>query len=600
MISKFKLLDVLYEILVGEFLLKEWLTGLLLVAMALFVFIFFRIKSKFYNNRFLIIKQRLQEQTELLAHSVSNGQQLLNRADMAIQNKTQLLTRINHEIRTPMNGVIGMAGLLSETSLTVEQREYARAIQNSGESLLVVINEILMNDIIEYSKVEISEELNPKDFELRSCIEEVLEVFAGKASNAGIELLYEIDPKVPAQIIADSARLRKILMNLIDNALKFTHNGEVIIAVHLLSASVEKSLNLEFEVRDTGKGISVKLAKDLSENFLLVNSVTSTKSGTELGLEISKRLVNLMGGQIEIGSVEGVGSTFKFTIQTSQSLQAIGNKLLHERDGLDSNKILIVDDNAASQKSLKHQMELLKLTPVIASSGIQALDILSRSNDIDLVITDLNMPEMNGIELAKNIHRKYPNSYIILMNAIGDERYKLSSELFISVLSKPLKQHLLNTQIFRVLRKKHVSIKNLSFNNKLTHEFSKRYPLSILIGEDDAINQQLAIKVLNKLGYNPDIAANGKEVLEIVGDQKYDLILMDVQMPIMDGLEATRMIRLCLVTQPIIVAMTANSMQGDREQCLQAGMDDYISKPINIHELVNTIEKWGLEINAQK
>lgn len=600
--STYIFLEGICEIMIPWFLFTWWFKLLIIILIGLGVWIYVRIKINRIKSKNSVLKQRLQEQTELLSYAVSNEQKSINDAELANRSKSQLLTRIGHEIRTPMNGVIGMASLLSETSLTTEQREYADSIRSSGEKLLTVINEILMNDILEYSKVESGKALDPKDFDLVSSIEEVLEVFANKAAYAGVELLYKIDQNVPTHIIGDIVRLRQILMNLIDNAIKFTKHGEIFIGVRLLDSSNEKVLNIGFEVRDTGKGMTYDNREYLRQHFSEVNSVTNIKAGAGLGLDISKRLVALMGGQIEVESKEGVGTTFKFNVYIHKSLQPVRTDMHHDRDGLEGKRVLIVDDNDTSASILKTLIEQWKLVAVKTSSAQQALEILKETSEIELVITDLKMPEMDGIELSKEIRIKYPNIPIILLSNAGDESSKQYPDLFSSVLYKPFKQHLLSTQVFGGLRKQNKpALKEKQHSiKKLTPDFAQQYPLRILVGEDDAMNQQLAIKILNKLGYKPDIADNGQDVLEIVSHDNYDLILMDVQMPVMDGLEATRMIRLCLSVQPIIIAMTANSMQGDREECLRSGMDDYISKPVNIIELVNIIEKWALEIKAQQ
>ncbi len=600
--SNYIFFEVIGEILLPWFIYTWWFKLLVFILTGLGILIFVRFRMNIIKNQKYELGQRLQEQTELLSYAVSNEQKSVNDAELANKTKSQLLTRISHEIRTPMNGVIGMASLLSETSLTTEQRDYTDSIRSSGEKLLMIINEILMNDILEYSKVESGKALDPKDFDLVSSLEEILEVFAKKAAQAGVELLYKIEQNVPTHIVGDIVRLRQILMNLIDNAIKFTQQGEILVSVRLLDSSNVKGLNIGFEVKDTGKGMTYDNKEYLRQHFSEIDSVTNIKAGAGLGLDISKRLVALMGGQMKVESQEGVGTTFGFNIHTQPSPQPIRTDLHHYRDGLEGKRLLIVDDNDTSASILKALFEQWKLISVKTSSGCQALDILKDTKDIELVITDLKMPEMDGIELSKQIRIKYPNIPIILLSNLGDESSKQYPELFSAVVYKPLKQHVLSTQVFGALRKqnKPAQTEKQNASKKLTPDFAQQYPLRILVGEDDAMNQQLAIKILGKLGYKPDIAPNGQEVLEIVSHDNYDMILMDVQMPVMDGLEATRMIRLCLSVQPIIIAMTANSMQGDREECLRAGMDDYISKPVNIIELVNIIEKWALEIRAQK
>jgi CheY-like chemotaxis protein len=271
-----------------------------------------------------------------------------------------------------------------------------------------------------------------------------------------------------------------------------------------------------------------------------------------------------------------------------------------EISGLEDKKILIVNDNATACEILKKQLENLKMITSSATSGTEAVEILSQVS-FDLVITDLDIPGLDGIQLTECIRKKYPSLPVILLHPVNDDRYKECTEIFGGVLSKPVKQQLLQNAILSELRHKNDPVKSkLSVVHKLSENFSTQYPLSILIAEDNPVNQKWTTKTLSKLGYRPEVVMNGKEVLEVVSNKQYDLILMDVQMPEMDGMEATRMIRLCLEVQPVIIAMTANVMQGDRQDCMQSGMDDYISKPVELNELMRMLEKWALLINEKK
>ncbi|HMI68207.1 MAG TPA: response regulator, partial [Cyclobacteriaceae bacterium] len=526
-------------------------------------------------------------------------------AEQANKAKSVFLATMSHEIRTPMNGIIGMSSLLSETKLTHEQQEYTETIQNCGEGLLGVIN-----DILDFSKIESGKmELENKDFDLRGCIEDVLDVFGSKASQAGLDLVYQLDYNVPQQIIGDSLRLRQILINLVGNSVKFTHHGEVVVGVHLIK-TYKNLCTLGFEVRDTGIGIPEDKVAGLFKAFSQVDSSTTRKyGGTGLGLVISEKLVGLMGGSISVESRQGKGTTFHFTITAGVSVKSIPTYVTSSMTGLEGKKVLVIDDNSTNRTILKNQLENWKLVAVLAHSAKEALEILSPDSPkesgihtgFDLVLTDMEMPDMDGIQLAQAIKLSYPALPVILLSSIGDERARTYSDLFSSVLTKPVKQNMLRQNILNCLRKQDKPVLDEKpATQLLPADFSKHYPLRILIAEDNAVNQKLTERVLNKLGYKPEIADNGLEALQAVTQKSFDLILMDVQMPEMDGLEATRKIRLRAGDQPVIIAMTANAMQGDREECMTAGMDDYISKPVKIEILVNLFEKWALEVKEKR
>ncbi len=518
-------------------------------------------------------------------------------AEKANQAKSIFLATMSHEIRTPMNGVLGMASLLAETSLTVEQREYADTITGSGEALLTVIN-----DILDFSKIESGNlELDQHAFDLRQCIEEVMDVFAAKAANKGLDLVYLIDYQIPSQIIGDSHRLRQILLNLISNAMKFTHQGEIFVRIDLLNAGNDQ-LELAFQIRDTGIGIPQDKLSRLFKAFSQVDSSTTRKyGGTGLGLVISQRLVELMGGSIAVESEAGMGSSFGFTIKSRVSQESTRQYVNASLTGNEGKKVLVVDDNTTNRIILKTQLEQWKLVPTLASSGSEALEILTNKT-FDLVITDMQMPDMDGVELTTLIKAKYNSVPVILLSSIGDESKKTHAALFSAVLNKPVKQMHFSRVLHSVLSPegKGIQLEELKPKQVLSADFALRYPLQILVADDNPINQKLAIRVLTKLGYEKiEIAQNGLEVIEKLHENFYDVILMDVQMPEMDGLEATRTIRSKHHYQPIIISMTANAMQGDQEECLEAGMDDYISKPIKLEIVVNLLEKWAIKIKEK-
>lgn len=555
----------------------------------------------YYRYRVREIKalnEKLEKQVEMrtsqLRQSTEDELKARQEAEKANLAKSIFLATMSHEIRTPLNGIIGMTSLLEETPLNEEQKTYTDTIHTCGEGLLTVIN-----DILDFSKIESGNmELDVKDFDLRHCIEEVLDIFAEKVAKSNIDLLYQIDWEVPLHIVGDNLRLRQVLLNLIGNAIKFTNKGEIFIRVFLANTGKNGEVELGFHVKDTGIGIPSDKIDKLFKAFSQVDSSTTRKyGGTGLGLVISEKLIKLMGGNISVKSEVDKGTVFTFTIKAQISAIKI-DSLPFNLEILENKKVLIVDDNLTNLSIFKGQLEQWKMTPTLTPSPREALTIIEENNQFDIVITDMQMPEIDGVELALAIKKLAPKLPIMLLSSISDTFYKEHPDLFCSVLTKPAKQHILCRNIHNQIMSKEYPVitektSNPQNTQKLSNQFAVNYPMNILVAEDYIMNQKLALRILSKLGYEADLAENGLEVLEAIKQKEYDIILMDVQMPEMDGLKATECIREQLINQPVIIAMTANALQESRDECLRAGMDDYISKPINLELLLAMLEKWA-------
>ncbi len=546
-------------------------------------------------------KNALEETTRKLSKTVAELNEAKRIAEEATTAKSAFLATMSHEIRTPLNGIIGMAELgLMDEEIGSLQRERLLDIKTSGESLLEIINEILDISKIEADKLELEE----IEFSIREVIEKVVNLLSVKIFQEKLEFVCEIDPDIPDILIGDPLRIRQILINLLSNAIKFTEEGTVAIKVKMLE-HIEEQISLEFAVEDTGIGIPEDKQGYLFDSYTQAETSTTRKhGGTGLGLNISQRLVNLMGGKISVKSTYGKGSKFFFRLNMITGAQKEKPWELKLKKANNAYKILVIEDHSQSAKVITHLLDHWGIQSVYASDCTKCFDLL-KNQEFDLVLIDYYLKKMNGVEVAEEIKNHLGNKpqpiFILLSPSKASiEILKLKKAQKYEFLTKPVLQNDLRHLLITLFGSKEQIQEEISKNP--VEQKSPDKPLEILVAEDQIINRKIVVQLLEKKGWHVKAVENGKLALEEASNKKYDIILMDVQMPEMDGFDSTRNIRQFENDKDYhtpIVAMTAHAMKGDREKCLAAGMDYYITKPVNPSELYDTIEKFAAQLPAE-